>query len=227
MRTVWRPAHPPPSLLGQVSQPLSPVASNDASNTGSSRQHRAQNWSVNRCVVSRSRTFVRRLQTPWGAAPRRLLRSLHLVVQRWLLNGAIFHTVKGRTPKSSLVHSSVALNSQGWVDRRVRGVGSSTGHTIRAGRLSCPTPARPTDRTDGHGAALAADKRHEVATPQQRRTHHHDAPRRSPEAHVARSFGLPHQARDRRWLVEGEVALLHRAVTLRTVHTFLLSPTGL
>jgi len=102
MRAVWRPAHPPPSLLGQVSQPLSPVASNDALNTGSSRQHRVQDWSVNRCVVSRSRTFVRRLQTPTGAAPRRLLRSPRSVVQERLLNGAIFHTVKGRTPKSSL-----------------------------------------------------------------------------------------------------------------------------
>jgi len=82
MRAVWRPTHPPPSLLGQVSQPLSPVASNDASHTGSLRQHRAQDWSVNRFVVSRSRTFVRRLQTSTGAAPRRLLRSPHLVVQR-------------------------------------------------------------------------------------------------------------------------------------------------
>ena len=102
MRAVWRPTHPPPSLLGQVSQPLSPVARNDASHTGSSRQHRAQDWSVNRSVVSRSRTFVRRLQTSTGAAPRRLLRRPHLVVQKWLLHGAIFHTVKGRTPNSSL-----------------------------------------------------------------------------------------------------------------------------
>jgi len=92
IRAVWRPAHPPPSLLGQVSQPLSPVASNDALHTGSSRQHRAQDWSVNRFVVSRSRTFVRRLQTPTGAAPRRLLRSPRSVVQERLLNGAIFHT---------------------------------------------------------------------------------------------------------------------------------------
>ena len=82
MRTVWRPTHPPPSLLGQVSQLLSPVARNDASHTGSSRQHRAQDWSVNRFVVSKSRTFVHRLQTSKGDAPRRLLRSPHLVVQR-------------------------------------------------------------------------------------------------------------------------------------------------
>jgi len=36
------------SPLGQVYQPLSPVVSNDASNTGFSRQHKAQDWSFSR-----------------------------------------------------------------------------------------------------------------------------------------------------------------------------------
>jgi len=54
--------------LGQVYQPLSPVVSLDASNAGFSRQHKAQDWSVNRLVVGSRRTFVRRLQTPMSAA---------------------------------------------------------------------------------------------------------------------------------------------------------------
>jgi hypothetical protein len=84
MGTVYQPAHPPPSLLGWVSQPLSPIAGNDAL-TGSSRQPRSQDWSVNRCVVSSSRTFVRRLQTLVVAPHERLLRSPHTVVQVRLL----------------------------------------------------------------------------------------------------------------------------------------------
>jgi hypothetical protein len=49
------------------------------------RQHRSQDWSVNRRVVSRCRTFVRRLQTPVVANRRRLLRGPCTVVQVQLL----------------------------------------------------------------------------------------------------------------------------------------------
>ena len=51
------------SLLGQVYQPVSPVPSSRRFTTGSSRHPRSQGWSVLRFLVSRSRTFVRKLQT--------------------------------------------------------------------------------------------------------------------------------------------------------------------
>jgi len=149
-----------------VSQPLSPVASNDALNTGSSRQHRAQDWSVNRCVVSRSRTFVRRLQTPTGAAPRRLLRSPRSVVQERLLNGAIFHTVKGRTPKSSLerVHKPPTCPPHVLIDPRIRWCHP---HTIlrppAVTRRSAPAPApflRVSNRTRVAGASSGDPRNH-------------------------------------------------------------------
>jgi hypothetical protein len=91
MRTVWQPPHPPPSLLGRVIQPLAPVARNGASAAGSSRQRRLQGWSVICGVVSRCRTFVRRLQTPRGATARRLLRSPRPVVPGRLLRSDRSH----------------------------------------------------------------------------------------------------------------------------------------
>src|SRR5258708_579009 len=96
------PRHCRPStipFLGQVCQPLSPVSRNDASNTGSSRQHRAQDWSVYRCVVRRSRTFVRRLQTPTSATRRRLLRGPRPVVLGRLLLEQSFTLLKGALQK--------------------------------------------------------------------------------------------------------------------------------
>jgi hypothetical protein len=72
-------------ILGQVYQPLIPVYSHGASNAGFSRQHRSQDWSVNRLVVSSSRTFVRGLQTPRLAAPERLPRGPCTVVRVQLL----------------------------------------------------------------------------------------------------------------------------------------------
>ena len=72
-------------LLVQVCQPLTPVYIHDASNICFSRQHRSQGWSVNRRVVGRSRTFVRRLRTPTSAARGRTLRSPDVIVQTALL----------------------------------------------------------------------------------------------------------------------------------------------
>jgi hypothetical protein len=91
MCTVWQPTHPPPSLLGRVIQPRAPVARNDASVAGSSRQHRSQGWSVIRLVVGRCRTFVRRLQTPGGATARRPPRSPRPVVPGRLLRSNRSH----------------------------------------------------------------------------------------------------------------------------------------
>ncbi len=95
MDTVYQPAHPPPSLLGWVCQPLSPIARNDASSTGFLRQHRSQGWSVIRRVVGRCRTFVRRLQTFVVAPHERLLRSPRTVVQVRLLRSYPSILLKG------------------------------------------------------------------------------------------------------------------------------------
>jgi hypothetical protein len=55
------------------------------------RQPGSQDWSVNRGVVSSSRTFVRRLQTSGVATSRRLLRSPCTVVQVQLLRSNLSH----------------------------------------------------------------------------------------------------------------------------------------
>lgn len=90
------PGRPPTiPILGQVSHPFSPVVSPDASDAGFSRQQRAQDWSVNRCMVRSRRTFVRRLQTLTSAARSRLLRSPRPVVQERLLKELSFTLLKG------------------------------------------------------------------------------------------------------------------------------------
>ena len=72
-------------ILGQVCQPVSPVRSHDVFPTGFSRHHRSQDWSVIRPLVSRSRTFVRKLQTQRRAKSLRLLRGPYAIVQASLL----------------------------------------------------------------------------------------------------------------------------------------------
>ena len=79
-----QPTHRYP-LLGQVYQPVSPVRSHDVFHTGFSRHHRSQGWSVIRFRVSRSRTFVRKLQTQRLAKSLRLLRGPYAIVQASLL----------------------------------------------------------------------------------------------------------------------------------------------
>jgi len=72
-------------IVGQVCQPVSSVRSHDVFHTGFSRHPRSQGWSVIRFRVSRSRTFVRKLQTQRLAKPLRLLRGPDAIVQASLL----------------------------------------------------------------------------------------------------------------------------------------------
>jgi hypothetical protein len=101
MDTVYRPVHPPPSLLGQVCQPLTPVARNDASNAGSLRQHRSQNWSVNRVWFAEAELLSAGFRPVW-MPPTHACCVVLVPLSKDDSSGAIAHTVKGRTIKSNL-----------------------------------------------------------------------------------------------------------------------------
>ncbi len=76
------PRHP---ILGQVYQPLAPVWIHDALNTGSSRQHRSQDWSVSRLWLAAAELLSASLPTPEVADLWRLSPSPCTVVQVQLL----------------------------------------------------------------------------------------------------------------------------------------------
>jgi len=89
-----RQAHRHP-ILGQVFQPLSPVLLHDASNAGSSRQHRSQDWSVSRLWLAAAELLSAgfrplRLPTPDACCVVLVLLS------KYSSFGAIYRAVRGR-----------------------------------------------------------------------------------------------------------------------------------
>jgi hypothetical protein len=88
----YAPHHP---ILGQVYQPLTPVYLNDAYHAGSLRQHRVQDWSVNRLWLAAAELLsasFRPTELPTPNACRLVLVPL----SKYSSFGAISHAVKGR-----------------------------------------------------------------------------------------------------------------------------------